>query len=230
MRFTFNTAILISVIWHVLLGSVFCIVIFPTCSTPAVFSKVNFLGPILLEDACLQVQLNQKPMFTRVQHERTIQFVKKLDADLNKIPRRKPQENFNFFEQLKYTTKIGDFIGIEKRLPGVLFGTTSGEYEPVVSEISGPAGRREVLYRPDLPPVVRWPAKMDQDLYNDIFNVKLKFYVTADGKVDFVEKLSSCGYTEIDVLAIRYMKMWQFTPVAGKSKQWGNIWLKFRQK
>jgi|GEM_PF-1094256 len=90
------------------------------------------------------------------------------------------------------------------------------------SGIKGPAGKRKVLYKPEIPEV-----KIDRE-----GEVELKFWVLPDGSVGGVFPLLR-GDAELERIAINYMKQWRFDPSdQGEStvEQWGTITVKFRLK
>jgi type II secretory pathway component PulC len=53
---TFNTAIILSIMWHIFWLSIITVVVTPKESRPIKFPKVSFLGPIL-EKGALEVRL-----------------------------------------------------------------------------------------------------------------------------------------------------------------------------
>ncbi len=86
--------------------------------------------------------------------------------------------------------------------------------------IKGPAGKREILYKPGIPDV-----KIDRE-----GEVELKFWVLPDGSVGRVFSLLR-GDAELERIAINYIKQWRFNPLdeAGSTvEQWGTITVKFR--
>ena len=88
--------------------------------------------------------------------------------------------------------------------------------------IQGPASKREVLFKkyPDYP---LWAQR-----YGLEFEVRLKFWLTSGGDVDWVVIEASSGYPEVDAEVMRAMKRWRFNPVDGNERQWGTILFKFR--
>jgi TonB family protein len=65
----------------------------------------------------------------------------------------------------------------------------------------------------------------------DSFEVGLKFWVSPEGKVESVERVASSGHPTVDIVAMRYLKGWQFVPVkAGEDyeKQWGAVKLSLK--
>ena len=86
--------------------------------------------------------------------------------------------------------------------------------------IKGPASRRKILYKPEIPEV-----EIDRE-----GEVELKFWVLPDGSVGSVFPLLR-GDAELERIAINYMKQWRFNPLAeGGStvEQWGTITVRFK--
>ena len=88
--------------------------------------------------------------------------------------------------------------------------------------IKGPAGKRKILYKPEIPEV-----KIDRE-----GEVELKFWVLPDGSVGRVFSFLR-GDAELERIAINYIKQWRFNPLeeGGPTvEQWGTITVKFRLK
>ena len=73
--------------------------------------------------------------------------------------------------------------------------------------IKGEAGGRIIIYRPELDKTIILPSDFNSD-----FRVNIKFKISKDGFVKYVECITSSGFTEIDLAAIRYVRKWQFVP------------------
>ncbi len=119
-----------------------------------------------------------------------------------------------------------------KQMPEKPFDEIKVSYKTYPAEIEGPARFREVMYKPELPASLRWDESLgvDFDRLGNIFSVALKFLVSPEGKVESVERLSSSGHPTVDIIAIRYLKEWQFAPLKSgnpKEKQWGIVKLDF---
>ena len=119
-----------------------------------------------------------------------------------------------------------------KQIPGKPFDEIKVSYKTYPSEIEGPVRFREVIYKPELPTRLRWDEGLgvDLDRLGNTFSIKLKFLVSPEGKVGSVERVSSSGHPTVDIIAMRYLKEWQFAPLkAGgfKEEQWGTVRLNF---
>jgi TonB family protein len=86
--------------------------------------------------------------------------------------------------------------------------------------IKGPLSTRKILERPGLP-AVKVRAEVE---------VELTLYVLPDGMVDRVIP-SVKGDTELERIAIQYLKQWRFSPLPQDQpqvEQWGTIPIKFK--
>jgi TonB family protein len=86
--------------------------------------------------------------------------------------------------------------------------------------IKGPAGKRKILYKPEIPEV-----KIERE-----GEVELKFWVLPDGSVGRVLSILR-GDAELERISINYIKQWRFNSLdeGGQTvDQWGTITVKFR--
>jgi len=130
------------------------------------------------------------------------------------------------------TKSSADAAIVAKQMPEKPFDEIKVSYKTYPAEIEGPARFREVIYKPEHPASLRWDESLgvDFDRLGNTFSVGLKFQVSPEGKVESVERLSSSGHPTVDIIAIRYLKEWQFAPLkAGnpKEEQWGTVNLDF---
>jgi TonB family protein len=86
--------------------------------------------------------------------------------------------------------------------------------------IKGPLAYRKILERPQPPPV---KVKVEAE-------IELTFWVLPDGMVDRAIP-SVKGDTELEQLAIQYLRQWRFVPLVKEQpqvEQWGTIPIKFK--
>ncbi len=87
--------------------------------------------------------------------------------------------------------------------------------------IEGTIGNREVLHKPEDPEI-----SIDRDI-----EIEVKFYVLPNGQVKEVIPLIK-GDTQLENIAIRYMKSWIFVPLSQdveQVEQWGTLKIKFKK-
>ncbi len=239
-RHIFGLALAASLIWH--LFWIFSVKIF---LTPSVFTKpssdVTFLGAILDEKTILAYESKRstelvgnievkRPPLVEIADSLTTQ-----NAELNYIERPVVQSKFDMLKEKEVKlAATGDLTGI-KQIPLNAFDKVRISYKGYPLQIKGPVKFREVVYKPDLPTYLKWDEELgvDLDRLGDSFDMELKFWVSTEGKVDLVERISSSGHPTIDLVGIRYLKGWQFAPLGiGETKeaQWGIVKLNFSLK
>jgi len=224
-------AVIISVVWHLFLGTAFSIVVTPVKLSPvSKFSNVNFLGPLLLEGLGAKTDIKIKPDYARVSPERKITYEEKFYAKIERSKRQVPTKKLDNLDVYASRQISQGPVSLYSKSLAPFFYSEQQEYEPRVYDVTGQVAGRKVIYKPQLPVSVKWPVKMTQDLDIDSFDMMLRFYVSPGGEVESVEKIYSSGYPEVDIIGIRYIKMWKFGPVEGSAPQMGMIRINFRQK
>jgi len=74
--------------------------------------------------------------------------------------------------------------------------------------VSGSAKHRKLLYKPDLPMEQILPTEFNSDL-----SVTVRFKISRHGFVESPDCLRSSGSSEVDQMALRYVRKWQFAPI-----------------
>jgi TonB family protein len=154
---------------------------------------------------------------------------KELDRELKEFLKKK-EDLFYPEPPLPSTKEATDFTrlkdkGTEKVIERLLSSKekTSPEKPPeenVLLGIKGPLATRKILERPN-PPQVR--VKVEAE-------IELTLYVLPSGIVDRVIP-SVKGDTELERIAIQYLKQWRFAPLSKDQpqvEQWGTIPVKFK--
>lgn len=88
--------------------------------------------------------------------------------------------------------------------------------------IRGPARDRVIIYKPDLDKIAMLPSDFNSD-----FSASIKFRISKGGFVKYVECIASSGFSEIDQLAMRHVRTWQFVP-ADEDNQEGVVRVSFK--
>lgn len=226
-------AVAISVLWHILMFLPFRIFIGKTQVAPSRYPRVSFVGSILEDNPEVSAVLASR-------HLESARLRKIIDeslpiAGVNKSePAGKiaPVSEVDLFKEIENKSAQFPVTG-EKKIPEQPFDKVMVNYRTYPSEIEGPARFREVVYKPDLPTFLRWDESLGVDLQGlgDSFEVDLKFWVSTEGKVESVERVASSGHPTVDIVAMRYLKGWQFAPAkAGEDykKQWGTLKLNLK--
>ncbi len=212
-KMTFPKALLISFLWHMFCLFTVVIVVTPVTAGKGKFSKINFIGAILDKDTFGYYK--QKRGFSR-RDEKYI--VRKLSEENNAaIPfgeRRSRLAGLESNIDRPYTNSITEIIKERKVLPldiPLPIEKMSLAYSP---EVKSEAAGRQILFKPTPPTISRTFQVGKTPLKGESFEIKLRFLVSPQGKVIFIEKMKSCGYPDIDLIAVRYIKKWQFAPLS----------------
>lgn len=203
-----SIAIFVSVLWH----SVFMLSFKPVFLTGRMVehnTSIAFLGDILKNAGSYT---SKGPSELR-QYRDGMKF-EKFSLSENKMAKIEPAES--------------DFISIKsekKEFLDSLDGGSSlelGMYHKKETArvnfydffIKGDAKDRAVMYKPDLNKITVLPSD-----FNSGFSANIKFKISKEGFVQYVECVTSSGFFEIDQAAMRYMRKWQFVPVKEEGQE-----------
>ena len=219
-----NIAILISMFWHLV-----CIFsIYPILAT-GYFRKnsttISFLGSILEKVIAIPEKVLDLNRFTLIQSD--------LDRDKN-------IGQMELDLMLPENAAKADDIQAEKEK----FALPKDKDSPVALTrhyrnkeslhfyfkdflVTGEAKHRILLYKPDLSNI---PVFLSSFGNGSSYNVSVRFTVSKHGFVERPECLISSGSSEIDRMAIRYVRKWQFVPYyeGEKDGQEGIVQVTFR--
>lgn len=227
-----NLAILFSTAWHLFWMSVIGIVVTPSVQPTEAYQEIGFLGPIL-EKTAFDLMVEEVKPQAETLYAKSALFLDEVYLR-PRGPRRKilkefaadtPRHRFAFFK---------NFMKGAREIPlyarkGIRPSRPKAGKKGLPFVVEGPAGEREVIFKPSLLTVSR-------ALYGDAegYRVKLKFFVSGKGIVYDPKPVVSSGYPEIDLRTMRFLKSWRFSPlrVAGKDKPavWGTVTIPVRVK
>ena len=234
-RYAFVYALLVSVLLH--LFSIYSVRIYvkPAAINKGASSNISFLGSILEEGPIVAGKIAGKSVSdTGIGRKRSLELSEVLaaeNADVTNEEKPVFAADFDILEEIKTKAASEETTGA-KQMPQRTPDIIKVSYKAYPSQIKGPVRFREIVYKPDLPSYLRWDEELgvDLDRLGESFEMELKFRVSAEGKVELVERVSSSGHPTVDLVGIRYLKGWQFAPLtAGGSKeeQWGVVTLNF---
>ena len=250
-RHAFALALVASLVWHIFWFSSVKI----SVSAPAVAdrsgSTVSFIGSILEDSPILSVkasvgaasdaEIRRLQDLAPLSRDPALFFEKDLVIEGRRLSGNEKLASISDFDILKEMDAkySADTAVGAKQIPEKPFDKIMVSYKTYPSETAGPARFREVIYKPELPAYLRWDEGLgvDLDRLGNIFSIELKFWVSPEGKVESIERLSSSGHPTVDLVGMRYLKGWQFAPLkAGgpkedhgpaKAGQWGIVKLNF---
>lgn len=224
----FAFALVASLVWHIFWFSSVRIFV----SAPAVAdrseSSVSFIGSILEDSPMLSADASGgKASAAELKHLQDLLLLYHADeSGLRGNEKLASVSNFDILKEMDARYSADPAVNA-KQIPEKPFDKVMVSYKTYPSEIEGPVRFREVIYKPKLPAYLRWDEGLGVDLgrMGNIFSIELKFGVSPDGKVESIERVSSSGHPTVDLVAIRYLKGWQFAPY--KEVQWGTVKLNF---
>ncbi len=234
-RHAFELALVVSLVWH--LFWLFSVKI--SVSAPAVANRpesaVSFIGSILEEGTVFPAKGPGEAVpdagITRMQDLAAGRETAGDGGVTGWNGKLASVSDLDVLKEIDAKSSADAAVGV-KQIPEKPFDEIKVSYKTYPPEIEGPAKFREVIYKPELPAYLRWDESLgvDLDRLGNTFSVRLKFAVSPEGKVESVERLSSSGHPTVDIIAMRYLKEWQFAPLkAGgpKEEQWGTVKLNF---
>ncbi len=86
--------------------------------------------------------------------------------------------------------------------------------------VSGPLGQRRILYS-EKPPYPEWARRLGLEA-----EIRFRFWVAPDGRVNRIEFVTFSGSTELDRLAERTLRKWRFEPLprgVPQRDEWGVV-------
>ena len=213
IKLTFPRAVLASFLVHMFFFFVIVIVVTPIKVREERFSKINFIGSILD---------NGSPSYYDTQSAsspgRRKDVVGKLagsdSAGTTFSEERLGHVRLTAYPARPYGSSVTEIISEKKNLLPEVPLSTEGLSTAFSPEVTSEAGERQILFRPPAPTINR-AFQAGKILYKgEKFEIKLRFLVSPEGKVVFIEKIKSCGYPNIDLIGTRYVEKWQFSPLA----------------
>jgi len=228
-------ALLVSVLLH--LFSIYSVKIHvgPALINKGVSSNIFFLGSILEEGPVRAGKVYAKAASDleagRKRYLELSEVLASENADITNDEKPIFTADFDVLKEIEAKLPSEEITGA-KQMPQRPSDVIKVSYKAYPSQIKGPVRFREVVYKPDLPSYLRWDEGLgvDLDRLGESFEMELKFRVSAEGKVELVERVSSSGHPTVDLVGIRYLKGWQFAPLAAggsRDEQWGVVTLNF---
>lgn len=196
-----RVALIISFFWHLFWISSICIIFLPNSLPKRQFPLVNFIGSVLRNNIADNQSLTRPAALVSLPAEADIhrQGFFKISPDV-------------FLQLEKKYFRSSRFIDVDKseRKKAIFKNVSSSS--PVKTK------DREILFRPAFHQYPEWNTQ--QISRNDIV---FKIYISAEGLVQQVINLRTCGNPEIDAALARYIRRWRFAPDADQRAQWQKI-------
>ncbi|MFH0732245.1 MAG: energy transducer TonB [Candidatus Omnitrophota bacterium] len=212
VRMTFSRALLFSFLWHVFCFFAVVIIVVPISTETEKFSKINFIGSLLDTDTFAYYR--QEEELTQHHESSITRRLKMVEGKLPPFPKEKNRQASLAADMIKpYSASITEIIKEEKEQPvGISLPLKeSGLMQD--AKIKSEVADRQILFRPSAPVIQRAFFLNKVPNKGEKFQINLRFLVSPEGKVVFIEKVKSCGYPDIDIVAIEHIKKWRFAPL-----------------
>ena len=224
---SFLWALAVSILWHFFwFFSVAIVVSVPTKQQKA-RPKMVSLGAVL-DDRIFKTLVENKPQLSQTFYRQLSDFSPALDLKVKTIERHLPGEVVSVPEGKKFFNSLKELIGGNKASPDYEFASKvpAQNAEPIF-EVQGDLKNRRILTMPSEPSLPPGAASALRDSQTEI-----EFTVEASGSVDVAQVVASSGDLGTDLLWMKYLRGWQFTPLAeaGGSDQKGRVKFHFRQE
>jgi len=149
--------------------------------------------------------------------------LKKKEIILESLHEIMGTRNYVFLTQLPKKIEVLQYFTV--KFPSIPIPFEKKKETGISEEIIGPGGKRELVYRETVL-YPEWAQKKGIE-----GNIRIKFWVEPDGRINETELLISSGYPELDIIAEETFRKWLFEPVVKKNKKvWGVIIFRFRLK
>lgn len=201
-------AFVISFIWHAVWAFVFQIGLEVDARASTRVTRSIFIGNFVKEQL----------LKGKMADDARVPVSDELEVDVKAggvLPLTRTQEDVKSADYV-YSEGINDIIESRLILSSPVYRKSKEESSTI--KLKGPLSKRDIVYIPPKPQVPEWVEEEGQ------FTSEGKLLVNSEGKVVFVEKLSSSGQLEIDFLIKNYLKKIRFSQMPGENDyelQWG---------
>jgi len=209
----FNIALSCSLIWH-FFGVQAVDIVWPQRLIKPKFAAVSFWGPIL-----------ENPSFSP---DEVVAASDEKEPELKSLINQDKSEpaDLDSFDTLEKESL--PLTKLSKKTTPDIKTDILDERKFLVTEKLDEQIQRTIIHKPGLPLYPAWAKELSTD-----FEIELKFLILPDGTIGNVEKISSCGYPELDEIGVRYVRNWKFMALSAdrpQQGQWGVIKLIFRSQ
>lgn len=212
-RLTFPRALFISLLWHIICIFSIVIVISPASKGKERFSKINFIGAIL-DSNTLDFYREGKGLGQTKKAHNIVSELTVYDNSGSALPDKKLNvAKLESNISKPYVNSITEIIKESKGLPADIFMQTEKTGAVDSPQIKSEVATRQILFKPPKPAISRAFQMGKAPVKGEIFQIRLRFLVSPVGDVVFIEKVKSCGYPDVDLIAIRHMQKWKFAPL-----------------
>lgn len=205
-------ALLVSLGMHIFGMSAVTIITPPDPSRSPVYTRVDFLGPILRKTA-FDIMLEDANPVLRTSYGYS--FLAPESGYLNVVTTKRtaPLQEFPDYLERDMDARVLDFLVSPKAVPHFALEFKAEDF--VLDKWTSPGDAEEtrrVIYRPEAPKIVR-AIYGDKDEHR----VKVKLMVDSNGNVRKAEPVTTTGYPRLDIIASEFASRWIFEPREGSN-------------
>ncbi len=205
---SFGFALGLSLLWHFFWFFSIAIVVTPPKVSGTARPVIVSLGPVL-DDSIFRILAQTKPQISETFYRRLSDFSAPMELEVKTAERYSSGDVVSVPFGKKVTSLLRSLVSGEKSVPHYEFSSHLNlGYSEESVVIEGDAKARQVVSRPEaplLPPDFESSAKAAE--------IELEFTVDASGAVTRAEVILSSGRPDADLLWVRYLKAWQFSPL-----------------
>lgn len=225
---SFAWALAISLLWHFFWFFSITITVSPKRLSQKTRPKIVSLGPVL-DDTLFRVLVQNKPQLSQTFYRHLSDYPALEDLKVRTIERHSPGDVVSLPFGQRFMSSLKGMVGGDKAEPAYEFISrlTSG-YSEEVAGLEGEVKNRQVLSRPASP---AFPAGLDPSLRDA--ETEIRFSVEPSGAVSGAAVVVSSGSPEMDLVWLRYLRKWQFSPLDSRRAapdQTGRVRFRFSVK
>lgn len=209
---TFLTAGAVSVGWHVFWFFAIAVVVSPSAGLEKPHPNIVSLGPVL-DDSIFRALVENKPELSETFYRHMSDFSSPSTPPVQTIERYSAGDVVSIPVNRRFLQTLKGVVGGQKASPEYTFQPKLGPALPEEAQnryvIQGEAGDRRVLSRPADP----LPLNGLEGPFH-AGETEIEFTLDASGSVVAAEVTLSSGVPDIDLQWVRYLRQWQFEPLA----------------
>lgn len=196
-----------SLLWHLVWLFGISVDLSPSARARERETKIYFLGPVLSDEA-FRTMLAAKPEASRTLYRSAEDLGETLEPEIENLGHQSPNDAVSVPRGAAAWKALAGTLRAGGSPTSVFYDRFEVEILPRPFKVTGELAERDLLFLPELPR--RASAAEGMKTGNAVFQIT----VDAAGKVAAVENEISSGDPASDLAWRRYLKNWQFMPLA----------------
>ncbi|MCG3176326.1 MAG: hypothetical protein MOGMAGMI_01275 [Candidatus Omnitrophica bacterium] len=208
----FLAALVLSALWHFLWVATLNVTVESKRFDPRKRPEIVSLGPVL-DDSMIRTLVESRPRYSEAFYRHLSDLSRTVEPEVRTSGRRAPGEVVSFSMGQRLFDSLRAAVGGSKFEPdGQRDAAGDGP------EIGGEAASRTLLYRPSVP-----ETRAHAYLGLTRQPLEIAFEISPAGAVVSAEIAGSSGDPETDLLYVRYLKEWRFSPSGSAAVMKGKV-------